>query len=81
MFGECLGQQRGQTEPIGIIDNKSDNILRILTMLEKSLNRLLRHNYYNRSQYPQLIQEIEEALNKLRSWIQDYKTFARSLLV
>ena len=75
MFGECLGQQRGQTEPIGISDNKSDNILRILTMLEKALNRLLRHNYYNRSQYPQLIQEIEEALNKLRSWIQDYKNF------
>jgi len=72
MVGEKSSQTVEQTESIRI----SDNILRILTMLEKALNRLLRHNYYNRSQYPQIVQEIEEALNKVRTWIHNYKNYA-----
>ena len=29
-----------------------NNIMRGLTMLEKALNRLMRYNFYDRSQYP-----------------------------
>jgi hypothetical protein len=55
---------------------KLENMLRTLTMLEKALDRLVRQNYNNRNQYPPLILEIEEGLDTLRSWIQDYKTYA-----
>jgi hypothetical protein len=52
------------------------NILRILCMLEKALNRLARRNYYKRSQYPSVFFEIEDAINALRSWINNYKAFS-----
>ena len=48
------------------------NILRILCMLEKALNRLARRNYYKRSQYPSVFFEIEDAINTLRTWINNY---------
>jgi hypothetical protein len=75
MFKNNSGQTPGQAEST-IINDKLNNIMRILTMLEKLLNRLLRRNYYNPNQYPPIVQEIEEALNNLRSWIQGYKNFA-----
>ena len=75
MFGESLEQTKGQSDSINIDEKELDNILRILTMLEKALDRLLRQNYHNRHQYPPLVLELENTFNNLRSWIQDYKIF------
>lgn len=76
MFGKSLEQTKGQTDSINNIDEKElDNILRILTMLEKALDRLLRQNYHNCHQYPPIVLELENIFNNLRSWIQDYKIF------
>ncbi len=52
-----------------------NNILRSLTMLEKAVNRLLRINYFNRSQYPEIFSIIEETFNKIRIWISKYESF------
>jgi hypothetical protein len=72
------GNPRQAREEIGSIGmgKNVENILRTLTMLEKALDRLVRHHYHSRNQYPPLILEIEQGLNTLRSWIQDYKTYA-----
>ena len=51
------------------------NVLRILSMLEKSLNRLARKNYYNRNQYPEVFIELETSIQSLRSWINTYRTY------
>ncbi len=51
------------------------NILCILSMLEKSFDRLVRRNYHYRSQYPELIIEIESTLAMLRLWIKNYGIF------
>jgi hypothetical protein len=70
------GQCREQAESIIIKDRELDNAKRILTMLEKALERVLRRNYYNRNQYPQLAFEIEEQINILRGWIQEYQLYS-----
>jgi hypothetical protein len=57
-------------------NKKLEDMLRTLTMLEKAFNRLVRHNYHSRNQYPPLVLEIEKGLDTLRSWIGDYKTYA-----
>ena len=49
------------------------NILRLLTILEKALNRLMRNNYYDRSQYPEVFLMIEALIIRIRGWIKDYK--------
>jgi hypothetical protein len=69
-----LEQQREQN---GSVNDKKelDNVKRILTMLEKALERLLRRNYYNRNQYPEIALEIEEGINTLRGWIDDYQVY------
>jgi hypothetical protein len=67
------------TEQIGSIvieDKEVDNVKRILTMLEKALERILRRNYYNRDQYPPIAFEIEEQIAVLRGWIQDYQLYS-----
>ncbi len=51
------------------------NILRILCMLEKELNRTARRNYHNRNQYPEIFFRLESCLNSLRSWIKKYSAF------
>ncbi len=51
------------------------NILRILCMLEKELNRIARRNYHNRNQYPEIFFQTESCLNTLRSWITKYSAF------
>jgi len=51
------------------------NILRILSMLEKALNRVARRNYHDRSQYPEIFFEIETSLDSVRAWIKNYKYF------
>ncbi len=48
------------------------NILRILSMLEKELNRTARRNYHNRNQYPEIFFQTESCLNALRSRITKY---------
>ena len=45
-------------------------------MLEKALNRLARRNYYKLSQYPSVFFEIEDAINTLRTWINNYNAFS-----
>jgi hypothetical protein len=75
MFGKRLQRTKGQTDSINIDEKELDNILRILTMLEKALDRLLRQNYHNRHQYPPIVLQLENTLNSLRIWIQDYKIF------
>ena len=49
------------------------NILRVLTMLEIALNRLMRNNFYNRFQYPKDFFAIETCILSMRLWINDYK--------
>lgn len=53
-----------------------NNILRGLTMLDKGLNRLMRDNYYNRSQYPEQFFTVESLIFTMRGWISDYKMFS-----
>jgi len=52
------------------------DILRILSMLEKAFDRLVRLNYNRRSQYPAIVIEIESALAALRSWVENYSIFS-----
>lgn len=52
-----------------------DNMLCIITMLEKALSRLMRRNYYSRNQYPEIALQIEQSLHMLRAWIHDYKLY------
>ena len=52
------------------------NILLGLTMLENALNRLMRNNYYNPSQYPENFFTIESLIIKMRGWVSDYKMFS-----
>ena len=51
------------------------NILRILTMLEKTLDRVGRLYFHNRNQYPPIMIEIEETIISLRAWIKQYKCY------
>jgi len=53
-----------------------NNIMRGLTMLEKALNRLMRNNYYDRSQYPPIFFLIEILISSIREWISGYKSFS-----
>lgn len=76
MAKKDLGQCKEQTGSIIIEDKELGNIKRILTMLEKALERVLRRNYYNRDQYPQIAFEIEEQISILRGWIQDYQLYS-----
>jgi hypothetical protein len=76
MAEKNLGQCREQTRSIIIEDKELGNVKRILTMLEKALERVLRRNYYNRNQYPQIAFEIEEQISVLRGWIQDYQLYS-----
>lgn len=45
------------------------NMLRIISMLEKAVDRLGRTNYHGRDQYPLALLELEAAINIVRSWI------------
>ena len=53
--------------------NLLTDILRIICMLEKELNRIARRNYHNRGQYPEIFFQIEIMLNGMRSWIKMYR--------
>jgi len=75
MIEKDLGQRKEQTESIVIEDRELDNVKRTLTMLEKAFERVLRNNYYSRNEWPQIAFEIEEQINILRGWIQDYQLY------
>ena len=51
-------QPREHEEPFSDAENLV-NILRILSMLEKALNRAVRRKYYCRRQYPEIYFQIE----------------------
>lgn len=76
MAEQDLIQCREQTGAIIIEDKEVDNVKRILTMLEKALERILRRNYFNRNQYPQLAFEIEEQIKVLRGWVENYQLYS-----
>ena len=70
-------QPKGQQDETINDNNKElDNIKRTLTMLEKALKRILRRNYYHPNQYPGIISQIEEGINTLHAWINDYKIYS-----
>ena len=52
------------------------NILRILTQLEKAINRLRRQNHYNSKQGGPLFEKTERAILKMREWINRIRPFA-----
>ncbi len=56
-------------------DTLSD-ILRILTQLEKAINRLQRQNYYNRKQGGIIFEKIQQAILEVRNWISQFRSFA-----
>lgn len=49
---------------------------RVLTCLEKAVNRLDRQNFLRRSQRPPIFDQIACAIRRLRQWIADYRHFA-----
>lgn len=53
-----------------------NNLLRSLTMLENTKERIVRQNYYSPNQYPEIVLEIEEAMKSIRSWIETYRVFS-----
>ena len=55
-----------------------DNVKRCLTMLAKALDRVARKNFYHRKQYPEIFFEIEEIINKIRTWIENHEIFKGS---
>jgi hypothetical protein len=61
--------------------NAYNNILRTLTSLEKELDRLARANYFGRSQYPDILLELESAISNLRTWIKYYRKYVIILMV
>ena len=69
-------KQQDTDQAIAITNASSlTDILCILSMLEKSYDRLVRLNYHRRSQYPAIVIEIESTLATLRAWIKNYGIF------
>ena len=58
--------------------SKFDNVKRCLNMLAKALDRVARRNFFNRKQYPEIFFEIEEIINKIRTWIANHEIFKGS---
>lgn len=53
-----------------------ENILRVLSALEKAFDRLKRKNWHHPNQYPGIIWEVESLLIFIRSWISNFKAFS-----
>ena len=51
------------------------NMLRILNMLEKAVERLGRKNFHSKAEYPGILIELESHINQICSWINGYKYF------
>lgn len=56
-------------------DKMLKNILRIISMLEKELERIARRNHHRRSQYPEIFFKIEAILHNARAWIKIHIAF------
>ena len=54
------------------------NFFRCLTMLEKTLERLARHRWYDKKQYPDIYFEILSTISWLCTWAKDYKVFSNN---
>jgi len=54
------------------------NILRIITLLEKALERQVRQCFFSPAQYPQQYHDIMGALNTLRMWLKIYRPFCHT---
>ena len=54
------------------------NFFRCLTMLEKTLERLARHRWYDKKQSPDIYFEILSTISWLRTWAKDYKVFSNN---
>lgn len=52
------------------------NLQRVLTSLEKAVDRLYRQNFLRPSQRPPIFDQIASAIARLRQWIADYRKFA-----
>jgi hypothetical protein len=75
MLEENKNQTEGDSANTGYNNKELNNMLNILTMLEKALNRVLRRNYYGQNQYPEIAIQIKQSLDTLRAWIHDYKIY------
>jgi len=51
------------------------DMLRSMTMLEKAVERVMRSNFLNTSQYPAVYAEFISTIKNARCWIQNYKAF------
>lgn len=51
------------------------NACRVLAMLEKSIYRLVRQNYFNRNQIDENVELVDDAIKNTRKWILAYKSF------
>ena len=51
------------------------NACRVLIMLEKSINRLVRQNYFNRNQINENVKLVDDSIKNTRKWILAYKSF------
>ena len=51
------------------------NACRMLAMLEKSIYRLVRQNYFNRNQIDENVEIVDDAIKNTRKWILAYKSF------
>ena len=52
------------------------NIQRVLTMLEKAVDRLSRQKFLLPSQRPAILDQIASAIRTMRGWIDDWRMFA-----
>jgi len=52
------------------------NIKRILTQMQKAINRLRRQNYFFPKKCDPLFNHVENAIDLIRQWINDYRIFA-----
>lgn len=53
-----------------------ENVMRTLTMLQKTLDRLGRLNYLERKQYPPIFLTVEETVSKIKLWIRENLHFS-----
>ncbi len=72
-------EEKFQNEQQKISDKNAEvlsNFFRCLTMLETTLERLARHRWYRKNQYPEIYFEILSTICWLRTWAKDYKVFS-----
>ena len=58
------------------VENKVNNILRGLSMIEKAFERFLRKNYLKSERHSEILPEIKKNFIRIRSWLIDYRAFA-----